>query len=48
VNDVRSSFKWYQSLFGQPETAPATSRSARLNEGARGWRPGLQAVFYFL
>ena len=23
VNDVRSSFKWYQSLFGQPETAPA-------------------------
>jgi hypothetical protein len=23
VNDVRSSFNWYQSLFGQPETAPA-------------------------
>ena len=23
VRDVRSSFKWYQSLFGQPETAPA-------------------------
>jgi catechol 2,3-dioxygenase-like lactoylglutathione lyase family enzyme len=23
VNDVRSSFKWYQSLFGQPETEPA-------------------------
>ena len=22
VNDVRASFKWYQSLFGQPETAP--------------------------
>jgi catechol 2,3-dioxygenase-like lactoylglutathione lyase family enzyme len=22
VRDVRSSFKWYQSLFGQPETAP--------------------------
>ena len=22
VSDVRSSFKWYQSLFGQPETAP--------------------------
>jgi catechol 2,3-dioxygenase-like lactoylglutathione lyase family enzyme len=22
VKDVRSSFKWYQSLFGQPETAP--------------------------
>jgi catechol 2,3-dioxygenase-like lactoylglutathione lyase family enzyme len=23
VNDVAGSFKWYQSLFGQPETAPA-------------------------
>ncbi len=23
VRDVRSSFKWYQSLFGQPETSPA-------------------------
>jgi catechol 2,3-dioxygenase-like lactoylglutathione lyase family enzyme len=23
VKDVASSFKWYQSLFGQPETAPA-------------------------
>jgi catechol 2,3-dioxygenase-like lactoylglutathione lyase family enzyme len=23
VRDVSSSFKWYQSLFGQPETAPA-------------------------
>ncbi len=23
VNDVRSSLNWYQSLFGQPETAPA-------------------------
>ena len=22
VRDVPSSFKWYQSLFGQPETAP--------------------------
>ena len=22
VNDVRASFKWYQSLFGQPEAAP--------------------------
>jgi catechol 2,3-dioxygenase-like lactoylglutathione lyase family enzyme len=22
VSDVASSFKWYQSLFGQPETAP--------------------------
>jgi catechol 2,3-dioxygenase-like lactoylglutathione lyase family enzyme len=23
VRDVAASFKWYQSLFGQPETAPA-------------------------
>ena len=23
VKDVRASFKWYQSLFGQPETRPA-------------------------
>jgi len=23
VRDVSDSFKWYQSLFGQPETAPA-------------------------
>jgi catechol 2,3-dioxygenase-like lactoylglutathione lyase family enzyme len=23
VNDVRSSFQWYQTLFGHPETAPA-------------------------
>ena len=23
VNDVPSSFKWYQTLFGQPETQPA-------------------------
>lgn len=23
VSDVARSFKWYQSLFGQPETAPA-------------------------
>jgi len=22
VNDVRASFMWYQSLFGQPQTAP--------------------------
>ena len=25
VSDVPSSFKWYQSLFGQPETEPAHS-----------------------
>ncbi|MGH8399066.1 MAG: VOC family protein [Gammaproteobacteria bacterium] len=23
VKDVRSSFKWYQTLFGKPQTAPA-------------------------
>jgi catechol 2,3-dioxygenase-like lactoylglutathione lyase family enzyme len=23
VNDVKASFRWYQSLFGQPATAPA-------------------------
>ena len=23
VNDVRASFRWYQSLFGQPETPPS-------------------------
>ena len=23
VSDVARSFKWYQSLFGQPETKPA-------------------------
>src|SRR5207247_9943789 len=23
VSDVAGSFKWYQSLFGQPETSPA-------------------------
>jgi len=23
VSDVPGSFKWYQSLFGQPETRPA-------------------------
>ena len=25
VRDVTASFKWYQTLFGQPETAPAHS-----------------------
>ncbi len=25
VNDLQASFKWYQSLFGQPETRPAHS-----------------------
>jgi len=25
VRDVRASFNWYQSLFGQPETSPAHS-----------------------
>ena len=30
VNDVPASFKWYQSLFGQPETAPAHIEFAQL------------------
>ena len=30
VNDVPASFKWYQSLFGQVETAPAHSHFAQL------------------
>jgi catechol 2,3-dioxygenase-like lactoylglutathione lyase family enzyme len=30
VNDVRASFKWYQSLFGQPETAPAHDEFGQL------------------
>jgi len=30
VNDVRASFTWYQSLFGQPETAPAHEEFGQL------------------
>ena len=30
VNDVRASFRWYQSLFGQPETAPAHDHFGQL------------------
>ncbi len=30
VSDVPSSFKWYQSLFGQPPTAPAHSDFGQL------------------
>ena len=30
VNDVRASFKWYQSLFGQPETVPAHDEFGQL------------------
>src|SRR5258708_15607122 len=30
VNDVRASFQWYQSLFGQPETAPAHDEFGQL------------------
>ena len=30
VNDVAASFKWYQSLFGQPETAPAHDHFGQL------------------
>jgi catechol 2,3-dioxygenase-like lactoylglutathione lyase family enzyme len=30
VKDVRASFKWYQSLFGQPQTAPAHDEFGQL------------------
>ena len=30
VRDVPSSFKWYQSLFGQPETEPAHAYFAQI------------------
>jgi catechol 2,3-dioxygenase-like lactoylglutathione lyase family enzyme len=30
VNDVRASIKWYQSLFGQPQTAPAHDEFGQL------------------
>ena len=30
VNDVRASFKWYRSLFGQPETAPVHDEFGQL------------------
>jgi catechol 2,3-dioxygenase-like lactoylglutathione lyase family enzyme len=30
VNDVRASFKWYQSLFGQPQSAPAHDEFGQL------------------
>ena len=30
VNDVRASCKWYQSLFGQPQTAPAHDEFGQL------------------
>ena len=30
VNDVRASFTWYRSLFGQPETAPAHEEFGQL------------------
>ena len=30
VNDVCASFRWYQSLFGQPETAPAHDHFGQL------------------
>jgi hypothetical protein len=30
VNNVRASFNWYQSLFGQPQTAPAHDEFGQL------------------
>jgi catechol 2,3-dioxygenase-like lactoylglutathione lyase family enzyme len=32
VSDVASSFTWYQSLFGQPETAPAHDHFGQLQD----------------
>jgi catechol 2,3-dioxygenase-like lactoylglutathione lyase family enzyme len=32
VDDVARSFKWYQSLFGQPETAPAHSYFGQIRD----------------
>jgi hypothetical protein len=38
VGDVPGSFKWYQSLFGQPETSPAhcEARGSLGEVGGRG------------
>ena len=33
VTDVRKSFKWYQSLFGQPETPPAHDYFGQILDG---------------
>ena len=33
VGDVPGSFKWYQSLFGQPETAPAHDDFGQILDG---------------
>ena len=32
VGDVARSFKWYQSLFGQPETAPAHDHLGQIRD----------------
>lgn len=32
VNDVRASFAWYQTLFGQPQTEPAHSYFGQLRD----------------
>ena len=32
VADVARSFKWYQALFGQPETAPAHSYFGQIRD----------------
>lgn len=32
VNDVATSFRWYQSLFGQPESAPAHADFGQLRD----------------
>jgi catechol 2,3-dioxygenase-like lactoylglutathione lyase family enzyme len=33
VSDVSASFKWYQTLFGQPETRPAHSYFGQIQDG---------------
>lgn len=33
VSDVSASFRWYQTLFGQPETRPAHSYFGQLHDG---------------
>ena len=30
VDDVRASYRWYQSLFGQPQTAPVHDHFGQL------------------
>ncbi len=38
VSDVATSFKWYQSLFGQPETPPSHDDFGQIAHSSLGWR----------